>query len=164
MSDMPLIPRRGHLNLYYTNVLKCSFGGLYFYTFVVSPIAFHILERPQYSILHNKVFPIYLKLQIIAPLFLAATIPFSGSYINYSILSVASISGMANLFWLLPWANSVNEQRKVVAEKFKGDELAKEDAPLWKEFGKVEGLSASFSFLNMVSMMLHGCFLAELMS
>ena len=163
MSDMPLIPRRGHLNLFYTNVLKCSFGGACFYSFVASPIAFQILERPQFSILQNKVFPIYFKLQSIAPLFLAASTPVSGSYIIYSILSFASITGMTNLFWLLPWARSVKEQRKVVAEKFEGDELAKKDAPLLKEFGKAHVLSLLFNFLNIVSMATYGYFLSELM-
>lgn len=150
-------------NINFSNYFLCRFGGSTFYSYVASPIAFKVLARDQFSSLQSKVFPGFFAMQGVSPILLALTSPMTLAMAPAVALSAASVSGLINLFWLLPWNRKVKEQRLIVKEKYKDDpeQLEKVDAPLRKEFGKSHGISLLFNLTNMVSMLVYGVYLSK---
>ncbi|EGA60119.1 YPR098C-like protein [Saccharomyces cerevisiae FostersO] len=95
-------------------------------------------------------------MQAASPVILALTAPIALTTGPLSSLVVASVSGLTNLFWLLPWTHKVKEQRKNIAKKYTGSELEAKDAILRKEFGKSHGLSLLFNLSNVCGMLAYG--------
>ncbi|GAV53460.1 hypothetical protein ZYGR_0AI07440 [Zygosaccharomyces rouxii] len=135
---------------------------LLFYSFVVAaPIAFKNLDRESFSTLQNKVFPRFFQLQSFSPWVLALTAPFKLTTGPMALLASASVCGLANLSWLLPWTRRVKEERKSLSSRLDGDELERHDAPLRKEFGKSHGLSLLFNMGNAACMLAYGVYLCR---
>ncbi|CAR27467.1 hypothetical protein ZYGR_0I07420 [Zygosaccharomyces rouxii] len=137
------------------------FGGTTFYSYVAAPIAFKALDRESFSVLQNKVFPKFFLMESFSPWILALTAPFKLSTAPMALLTSASVCGLANLFWLLPWTRRVKEERKSLSSRLDGDELERYDAPLRKEFGKSHGLSLLFNMGNAVCMLSYGVYLCR---
>ncbi|CAI4053697.1 hypothetical protein N7582_005788 [Saccharomyces uvarum] len=148
---MCLAKTTAHL-LFYSFV----FGGTTFYSYVAAPIAFKVLEKDQFSALQNKIFPYFFRMQAASPVILALTAPIALTTAPLTSLVVASVSGLTNLFWLLPWTHRVKELRKDAAKKYSGDELEAKDSVLRKEFGKSHGLSLLFNLSNVCGMLAYG--------
>ncbi|GCE99196.1 hypothetical protein ZYGM_003501 [Zygosaccharomyces mellis] len=153
---MSLFKPASHLLLY-----SFIFGGTTFYSFLVSPVAFKTLDRESFSALQNKVFPTFFQLQSFSPWVLALTAPFKLTTGPTSLLTSASICGLANLAWLLPWTRRVKEERKSLCSRFEGEDLERYDAPLRREFGKSHGLSLLFNMGNAVCMFVYGVYLCR---
>ncbi|KAH3902920.1 uncharacterized protein SCODWIG_03206 [Saccharomycodes ludwigii] len=138
-----------------THILLYSFlfGGVTFYSYFASPIAFKTLERKQFSILQHKVFPGFFTFQTLIPIALYLTYPLpistAGNTIK-ALLSIASITGLANLAWISPWCQEIKEKRSKV------EEASAEDLALRKEFGKAHGLSLLFNLSHAVSLLAYG--------
>ena len=160
MSSLILLKPATNLLLY-----SFTFGGAAFYSFVASPIAFKVLQKDQFSTLQHNVFPLFFKMQSIAPLLLTATAPFNLTAGPITALTVASVTGLMNLFWLLPWNQRLKLERRKLAEKLKGEENAKaleeQDAPLQREFGKAHGLSMLVNVGHIASLLVYGVFLTK---
>lgn len=120
-----------------------------------------MLEKEQFSALQNKIFPYFFQMQAASPVILALTAPIALTAAPLTSLVVASVSGLTNLFWLLPWTHRVKELRKDVAKKYSGDELEAKDSVLRKEFGKSHGLSLLFNLLNVCGMLAYGVCLSR---
>ncbi|CCD22645.1 Tmh18p NDAI_0A04900 [Naumovozyma dairenensis CBS 421] len=152
---MSSIKATSHLLFY-----SFAFGGTTFYSYFASPIAFKVLEREQFSKLQNNIFPYFFQLEAISPLILALTSPFSLTQGPIITLTMATLSGLTNLCWLLPWTRSIKEERKDIAENFKIDKDLKKfeklDAPLKKEFGKSHGLSLLMNMTHTLSLLAYG--------
>ena len=140
-----------------------AFGGTSFYSYVASPVAFKVLERDQFSTLQNHMFPMFFKLQSVSPVVLGLTAPFALSSWALSSLAVASLGGLTNLLWLMPWTRRIKEQRWEVKEKYKDDaeKLEELDAPLRKEFGKSHGLSLLFNVTHITGLLAYGIILSR---
>ncbi|CAI1778823.1 hypothetical protein SEUBUCD646_0P03660 [Saccharomyces eubayanus] len=145
----------------YNNLIFFRFGGTTFYSYVAAPIAFKVLEKEQFSALQNKIFPYFFQMQAASPVILALTAPIALTAAPLTSLVVASVSGLTNLFWLLPWTHRVKELRKDVAKKYTGDELEAKDSVLRKEFGKSHGLSLLFNLSNVCGMLAYGVCLSR---
>lgn len=119
-------------------------GGGAFYSYIASPLAFKYLERPQFGLLQNKVFPIYFSLQSVIPLILLATAPQTLTTPQISYLIAASVLGLANKFYFLPTATRIK-----TATFAKGHELG-------ADFKKIHGLSMLSNTLHIVSLAAYG--------
>ncbi|CCH61720.1 hypothetical protein TBLA_0F01780 [Henningerozyma blattae CBS 6284] len=106
-----------------------AFGGGAFYSYVASPIAFKTLERPAFSALQTKVFPIYFALQTTVPLVIMATAPVTLTTAGWSTLGASAVFGAINWGILLPKSKKIKEDKQRLNE------------PLGKEFGRIHGLS-----------------------
>ncbi|KAL3230765.1 putative mitochondrial outer membrane protein [Nakaseomyces bracarensis] len=152
------IKTSAHLLLY-----AFAFGGTSFYSFIASPIAFKVLERDQFSTLQNHVFPLFFKMQSISPVVIGLTSPVGLTTMGITSLAVSSLGGLTNLFWLMPWARKIKEERRVVREQYKNDaeQLEVHDAPLRKEFGKSHGLSLLFNMTHIAGLLAYGVVLSR---
>ncbi|EDO17102.1 hypothetical protein Kpol_1025p22 [Vanderwaltozyma polyspora DSM 70294] len=137
------------------------FGGTTFYSYAASPVAFKTLERDQFSKLQSKVFPGFFFLQSVSPLILLFTSPIALTKAPIAALTIASISGVTNLSWLLPWTRRIKEERKALADRLEGKELEAFDKDLRKEFGKAHGLSLLFNFTNALGLLTYGIYLSK---
>ena len=102
-------------------------------------------------------------MQGFSPMLLALTAPMPLTMAPAIALSAASVSGLINLFWLLPWNRKVKEQRWAIAEQYKNDpaKLEQYDAPLRKEFGKSHGISLLFNVSHVASILVYGVYLSK---
>ncbi|CCK68401.1 Tmh18p KNAG_0A07480 [Huiozyma naganishii CBS 8797] len=153
---MSLVKPTAHLLVY-----SFAFGGTAFYSYVASPIAFKVLARDQFSLLQNKVFPWFFRMQASVPVLLALTSPVQLSLLGCSSLGAAAVCGLTNLAWLLPRTQRVKLQRRELqTAQLSPAELEARDAPLRKEFGKSHGLSLAFNMGNTLAMLVYGVHLA----
>lgn len=141
-----------------------AFGGTAFYSYVASPMAFKVLTRDQFSVLQNKVFPWFFTMQSISPIALALTLPAPLAAPAYYALGGATMSGIINLYGLLPWNRSIKVKRHILQDRLDKGQITKEqfekfDSPLKKEFGKAHGLSLLVNMGYTVAMLTYGCFL-----
>lgn len=140
---------------------KNRFGGTTFYSYVASPIAFKWLDRENFSLLQNKVFPIFFQMQSISPVILGFTAPISLAGGPLAALATASVAGLTNLCWLLPKTRRIKEERKSLQTRLTGEELETFDGPLRKQFGKFHGLSLLFNLTNACGMFVYGIYLCK---
>lgn len=134
---------------YHGFIFAVSFGGSFFYSFIVSPLVFKKLPRQQFSDLQLVVFPTYFLGQIAAPALLALTTPVRFCPFHYGLLALSSVGGLLNYFWLLPKCAQIKEARNKVSEDSAEYKL------LLKQFGKYHGLS---TLANIVSIVLLGTY------
>lgn len=106
-------------------------------------------------------FPYFFQMQSVSPIILALTAPFTLHGAPLAALATASISGLSNLCWLLPWTRRVKEERKGLAARLSGEELEAYDAPLRKEFGKSHGLSLLLNLANVCGMFAYGVYMCK---
>lgn len=136
-----------------------GFGGSFFYLYIASPLAFKYLERSQFSILQNHVFPIYFLGQTLIPsvLGLTSTIPLTNLSISMLVLSTVS-SGM-NYFWLMPKCRTIKEERNYLINNNldKVDGVETEDfKQKTKQFGIYHGISLLCNLLSVGSLAVYG--------
>lgn len=134
-----------------------AFGGLAFYSYVASPIAFKVLERPAFSQLQLAVFPKYFIMQTAVPALLYATAPAAIATAGVYSLGAASVFGGMNYFWLLPWLRRVKEERLAATEG------TPEYQQLTAEFGKSHGLSLGANLGHVLALASYGFYLARLL-
>ncbi|TQS33547.1 hypothetical protein Golomagni_06103, partial [Golovinomyces magnicellulatus] len=141
-------------------------------TFINSPVLFKNTERPVFSAIQTKLFPIYFGIQTVAPVILGLTFPGNALFgISSgihglledsnrwgSLLPVAAsfVSGLLNLLVLLPASREVMKQRQG---------QAKRDGKQWHEPGEqsaeMKRLSKKFGMLHGISSLLNlGTFIA----
>lgn len=157
------MPVKAAVNLLLYSV---AFGGGIMHSFIVSPIAFKVLQREEFSVLQNKVFPYYFMGQVAAPLLLGLTSPVTCN-VALSLLGVSSLAGAANLFWCLPKCKNIKEERnKLVADK-KHEQIVDgvpkptdEYTALSKQFGKYHGFSSLFNLVSLVTLGAYGVILS----
>ncbi|KAK8143965.1 hypothetical protein G3M48_006509 [Beauveria asiatica] len=141
-------------------------GTSFFHTFVNSPILFKNVERPVFSAIQSKEFPIYFSLQTALPAILGLTFPGStllatpnGLYTLFhesnrwgSLVPIAImfVSGALNLAVLLPASKEVMKQRQG---------QVKRDGKQWYEEGphsdEMKALSKRFGILHGISSLLN---------
>lgn len=144
------------------------FGGSVFHSFIVSPIAFKHLSRPEFSNLQNKVFPTYFLGQALSPLVLGLTTPLKLCPFTIGLLALSSATGALNYFVLLPWCQQIKDQRnKLVSEKLhevieNGEVKPSEEmVKLNKQFGKYHGISSLVNILSILSLSAYGVILSK---
>lgn len=123
-----------------------SVGGVTYYSYIASPLAFQSLPREQFSKLQSHVFPQFFITQAITPALLGLTSPFALTSMGLGALGLGTVAGLTNAFWLLPKTKALKEQRMQFEE---GDEEYK---ALSKEFGKWHGISLLFNLTWVLSM------------
>ncbi|KAJ2980966.1 hypothetical protein NQ176_g2327 [Zarea fungicola] len=141
-------------------------GTSFFHTFVNSPILFKTVERPVFSAVQAKAFPVYFGLQTILPTIMALTFPGSaalatGNGISTllhesnrwgSLVPIATmfVSGALNLLVLMPASREVMKKRQG---------QAKRDGKQWHEEGphsdEMRALSKRFGMLHGISSLLN---------
>lgn len=143
-------------------LFSLTFGGGFFHSFIVSPIAFKHLEREQFGKLQNKIFPFFFLGQTLSPIVLALTSPITLTRVAIGLLSVSAVSGAANYFWLLPLCKKLKEDRvQLIAEnrhEIVEDGVTHATAEFeraTKQFGKYHGIS---TLVNMVSIATIGAY------
>lgn len=140
-----------------------AFGGTSLYSYWISPVAFRTLERQQFSILQNKVFPHFFLLQTVSPVVLGLLSPLQGPRMIAS-LAVASLSGAVNRFGLLHKVQVVKEKRLALKEGLDSGRINQvdfetRDAPLRKQFGMFHGLSLLFNLTYHIGLLYYGVLL-----
>ncbi|OAA73950.1 hypothetical protein ISF_00851 [Cordyceps fumosorosea ARSEF 2679] len=141
-------------------------GTSFFHTFVNSPILFKNTERPVFSAIQAKAFPVYFGLQTALPAILALTFPGNALLATPggvsallaesnrwgSLVPIVAmfVSGALNLFVLLPASREVMKQRQG---------QAKRDGKQWHEEGphseEMKALSKRFGMLHGISSLLN---------
>ncbi|KAJ6785725.1 hypothetical protein PWT90_07099 [Aphanocladium album] len=141
-------------------------GTSFFHTFVNSPILFKTAERPVFSAIQSKAFPIYFGLQTALPAILALTFPGSSVLATPngistllhesnrwgSLVPIAAmfVSGALNLLVFLPASKEVMKKRQG---------QAKRDGKQWYEEGphsdEMRALSKRFGMLHGISSLLN---------
>ncbi|ATY66885.1 hypothetical protein A9K55_000560 [Cordyceps militaris] len=158
-------------------------GTSFFHTFVNSPILFTNTERPVFSVIQTKIFPIYFGLQTALPAILALTFPGStllaapngfstllhesnrwGSLVPIATMFV---SGVLNMVVLLPASRAVMKQRQGQGPytleddigEFANHAVAKRDGKQWYDEGphsdEMRALSKRFGMLHGISSLLN---------
>lgn len=144
-----------------------AFGGGIVHSYVVSPIAFKHLKREEFSLLQNKVFPLYFIGQAALPVVLALTSPMCPR-ITGPILALSSIAGALNYFWALPVCKRIKEERNKLVEENKHEKVvdgetvpSDEIAPLNKQFRRYHGISSILNLVSLVTLGVYGLRLAK---
>lgn len=132
------------------------------HSYIVSPIAFKYLKREEFSLLQNKVFPIYFAGQAVVPVLIGLTSPIA-TRCSYSILAVSAVAGLLNYLWVLPVCKQVKEQRNKLAAEKKHEVVvdgqtrpSDEMAALNKKFGAYHGISSLFNLVSLFSLAVYG--------
>lgn len=132
------------------------------HSYIVSPIAFKHLKREEFSLLQNKVFPLYFVGQAMVPVVIGLTSPIAGRC-SYSILAVSAVAGLLNYLWVLPVCKQVKEERNKLAAEKKHEQVvdgvtkpSEEMAALNKKFGMYHGFSSLFNLVSLVSLGVYG--------
>lgn len=141
------------------------FGGSFFHSFIVSPIAFKSLPREEFGRLQNKVFPFYFLGQTISPLILGLTAPIKLCPFTIGLLSLSAITGAFNYFLFLPLCQNVKRQRlELMAEKKDVNEFGEpteECLALSKKFGMYHGFSTLTNIVSILSLAVYGVVLSR---
>lgn len=152
-------------------------GTSFFHTFVNSPILFTNTERPVFSVIQTKIFPIYFGLQTALPAILALTFPGStllaapngfstllhesnrwGSLVPIATMFV---SGVLNMVVLLPASRAVMKQRQGQAKRdgkqwYDEGPHSDEMRALSKRFGMLHGISSLLNLAVLIGSITYG--------
>ncbi|PHH80203.1 hypothetical protein CDD82_1916 [Ophiocordyceps australis] len=142
-------------------------GTTFFHSFINGPTMFKAVDRPSFSAIQQRIFPIYFGMQTALPIVLALTFPgnpltgvssgiaglLDASSKLDSLLPIAGmfVSGLANLAVLLPATVDVMKQRRGQVKRDGKDwwsegPHSEEMRALNKKFGMLHGIS---SLLNL---------------
>ncbi|KAH3679159.1 hypothetical protein WICMUC_001170 [Wickerhamomyces mucosus] len=136
-----------------------SWGGIGYYSYVASPIAFKSLDRDSFSLLQAKVFPQFFLTQSIAPILLGVTAPYALTTGSLVTLALGSIGGLGNALWLGPKTKDIKAQRKLLESQ--GETESEQYKQLTKDFGKWHGISLLFNLLYVGSLTVYGVILSR---
>ncbi|KZZ95923.1 hypothetical protein AAL_04219 [Moelleriella libera RCEF 2490] len=159
---------RPQLFQFFVSLISESFADLSrSKSFINGPTAFYTIERPQFSALQNKLFPIYFGIQTAIPVVLALTFPgntllgvpsgpsglFTASSRWHTLAPIATIfvTGLLNLVVVLPVTQKIMHERRGQVKRDGKDYFAEgphseEMRALNKKFGMWHGIS---SLLNL---------------
>lgn len=147
------------LRPYHFLLYSVAFGGSTFYSFIVSPLVFKKLSRPEFGRLQQEVFPTYFIGQTLAPLALALSSPFKCP-IHLGLLIASSLCGALNYLVLLPKCSAIKVQKqKLASEKLENSD---EFHALSKQFGKLHGISSLLNLVSIVTLGVYGVFLSKI--
>ncbi|KAG0644452.1 hypothetical protein HOY80DRAFT_1013587 [Tuber brumale] len=142
-------------------------GSQFYQSFIGGVIAYKALPRPQFSLLQQKIFPVYFTLQTVLPAILLLTHPSMSptSLINPSspyfynsglpLLIVLSAS-LANLAVIGPATSKIMHKRKVQETKdgkrcYDEGPKSKEMAALNRRFGVMHGTSSLINLIGLAA-------------
>ncbi|KAL8361966.1 hypothetical protein RB601_007660 [Gaeumannomyces tritici] len=183
MSDRSIIfsPAPYHIISYGTLL-----GTTFFHSFVNGIAMFKVLPRPQFSVVQQKLFPIYFSMQTVLPVALAVTWPGSsssalaatpaglpgvlheaGRWAVLAPLGAMFATGLLNLVVLLPATTGCMAERR--AQEKKDGKRSWDPAPhseemlaLNKRFGKLHGVSSLLNLTTFIATVVYGFTLAKL--
>ncbi|PHH54480.1 putative mitochondrial outer membrane protein YPR098C [Ceratocystis fimbriata CBS 114723] len=152
-------------------------GTTFFHSFVNGIIMFRTLQRPDFSAVQRKIFPIYFSAQTFIPLFLALTFPASklrgiagglagifhdsNHWTALAPLAAMLTCGAANLLVMEPlvtqcmadrWAQEKKDGKRSYDPAPHSDEMS----ALNKRFGKLHGISSIFNLGSFVATVAYG--------
>ncbi|QPH01426.1 hypothetical protein C2857_005626 [Epichloe festucae Fl1] len=158
-----------------------SYGALLgtsiFHSFINGPVMFKIVERPVFSAVQAKLFPIYFGMQTALPVMLALTFPgdallgvssgpsglleTSSRWLSLAPIATMFVTGLVNLVVLLPATNKVIKERRGQAKRdgkeyYEEGPHSEEMRALSKKFGKLHGISSFLNLLTLVSAVTYG--------
>ncbi|EHA53988.1 hypothetical protein MCOR27_006884 [Pyricularia oryzae] len=158
-------------------------GTTFFQSFVNGIVAFRALPRPQFSILQQKIFPVYFVIQSVLPVTLALTWPGSRNGLLSTASGIAGVldeqnrwgvlvpigtmfvTGVANLLWLLPATTGCMLERRVQEKKdgkrsYDPAPHSEEMKALNKKFGILHGISSLLNLGTFIALICYGFTLA----
>ncbi|RDL40720.1 Uncharacterized protein BP5553_00699 [Venustampulla echinocandica] len=157
-----------------TTVFESCFAGI---------IAFNTIPRPQFSLLRNRIFPVYFSVQTTLPVVLALTYPGSGLPLGTASglagtfaevnrwkvlapLATMFVTALTNLVLIRPATNNVMRQRNLQETRdgkksYDPAPHSKEMQKLNKAFGRIHGASALLNMGTLLATLWYGFNLAE---
>ncbi|KAG5934948.1 hypothetical protein E4U53_000572 [Claviceps sorghi] len=158
-----------------------SYGALlgtsFFHSFINGPAVFTVVERPVFSAIQTKLFPIYFGMQTAIPVILALTFPGNALYGVSSgpagLLETSSrwgslapiatmfVSGLINLVVVLPATKKVMKERRGQAKRdgkeyYEEGPHSEEMRALSKKFGTLHGISSLLNLVTIASAVTYG--------
>ncbi|KHN99600.1 uncharacterized protein MAM_02453 [Metarhizium album ARSEF 1941] len=152
-------------------------GTSFFHSFINGPVMFKTVERPVFSAVQIKLFPIYFGLQTLLPAVLALTFPgdtlagvssgISGLLAPasrwHSLAPIATmfVTGLVNLVVLLPASAQTMKDRRGQAKRdgkewYEPGPHSEEMRALSKKFGMLHGISSLLNLATYVSALAYG--------
>ncbi|KAG8534149.1 uncharacterized protein KY384_000993 [Bacidia gigantensis] len=166
-------------------------GTTLYQSFLVGPISYTALPRPQFSTLQTKIFPPFFAVQTVLPILIALTYPASSAGAHLSPLGASPpqssfsgvfqsgnrmtvlvpiaamfLTGLANLVVLGPATTKVMKERKHQETRdgkkyYESGEHSKDMRGLNKRFGILHGASSLVNLVGCGGMLWYGILLAE---
>ncbi|KAG6000940.1 hypothetical protein E4U21_004864 [Claviceps maximensis] len=158
-----------------------SYGALlgtsFFHSFINGPTVFTVVERPVFSVIQAKLFPIYFGMQTAIPVILALTFPgnallgvpsgpfglleMSSRWESLAPIASMFVTGLINLVVMLPATNKVIKERRGQAKRdgkeyYEEGPHSEEMRALSKKFGKLHGLSSLLNLVTIASAVAYG--------
>ncbi|KAG9257280.1 uncharacterized protein F5Z01DRAFT_648317 [Emericellopsis atlantica] len=152
-------------------------GTSFFHSFINGPVMFKTVERPVFSSMQQALFPIYFGIQTAAPVLMALTFPGNALFglssgvqglVNQSQryqsllpMGVMFVTGVTNLFLLLPLVTGVMKERRGQAKR-DGKEWdaagphSDEMQALNKRFGMLHGISSLLNLGTLIAAVAYG--------
>ncbi|OAQ70157.2 hypothetical protein VFPPC_02671 [Pochonia chlamydosporia 170] len=152
-------------------------GTSFFHSFINGPVMFKTVERPVFSAVQTKLFPIYFGLQTILPAILALTFPgntligvssglsglLDASSRWHSLAPIATmfVTGLVNLLVLLPATSKTMKDRRGQAKRdgkewYEPGPHSEEMRALSKKFGMLHGISSLLNLATFISAVTYG--------
>ncbi|KZZ96261.1 hypothetical protein AAP_01034 [Ascosphaera apis ARSEF 7405] len=158
-------------------------GTTVFETFVASIISFKKLERPTFAMLQNHMFPVYFGMQSALPVVIALTYPGLRTVVHNVSPGIAGVldetvrkntlvplatifvTGVANLFCLMPKAKAIKAQRLQLEAVEGKSQYEPPVSPamdkLNKSFRRVHGFSTAFNLISLIATVAYGVTLSR---
>ena len=133
------------------------FGSTTYYSYVVSPKMFKVLDKDSFSLIQSNVFKQYFALQNIASVLLPLLAYKTNLAIGkngYYASGICFVCSLANLIWLQPLCQDLKEKRKQLDLNNKEDALRDEE--LKKQFGKLHALSLLMNLTYSLGLLTYG--------
>ncbi|KAF0272451.1 hypothetical protein FOG51_02605 [Hanseniaspora uvarum] len=142
-----------------THLLSYSFifGASTYYSYIVSPKMFKVLDKESFSTIQSAVFRQYFGLQVLSGFILPVLAYKSGlkiGKVGYYSAGISIIASLSNLLWLQPLCHNIKKQRQAL--DLQKPEDAVEDEVLRKQFGKYHGLSLLMNVIYSASLLAYG--------
>ncbi|KAI5465545.1 hypothetical protein BGZ63DRAFT_420104 [Mariannaea sp. PMI_226] len=152
-------------------------GTTFFHTFINGITMFRTVDRPAFSAIQQKLFPIYFGMQTAFPVILALTFPgnsligLSSGYKGllsdfarwHSLVPIATmfLTGLINYVVLLPWTVKIMKERRGQAKRDGKDWFAEgphsdEMKALNKRFGMAHGISSLLNLTTFLAAIAYG--------
>ncbi|KAG6011395.1 hypothetical protein E4U43_008348 [Claviceps pusilla] len=158
-----------------------SYGALLgtsiFHSFINGPTVFTVVERPVFSKIQAKLFPIYFGMQTAIPVVLALTFPgnallgvssgpsglleTSSRWESLAPIATMFVTGLINLVVMLPATNNVIKERRGQAKRdgkeyYEEGPHSEEMRALSKKFGKLHGISSLLNLFTVGAAVAYG--------
>ncbi|KAH6897256.1 hypothetical protein B0T10DRAFT_476436 [Thelonectria olida] len=152
-------------------------GTTFFHTFINGITMFKAVDRPAFSAIQQKLFPIYFGMQTALPVVLALTFPgnaligLSSGYQGllsefarwHSLVPIATmfVTGLINYAILLPWTTNIMKARRGQVKRdgkewFAEGPHSEEMKALNKRFGMAHGISSLLNLATFLAIVSYG--------